>query len=445
MATNSSPVVKLTYVMSSGELEASHAPTADRVFKIFNRGNLDPNSSEPTSGAELPEIDFMDLGRITNEIEVLEVEAASKSATSTRNQTTTTAVEELFTGVCIDTKPSPVQDTLPPANHIPVERPEIHILGDDLEDDDEIIVYVAPNPRKGIQLSSPIQSSTAAVAIPTPADCESVSGQVQQGIYDPPSTSASPAGTTILEHMSTSLLISSPALTPGHVSNTVLSGSSKPARRARRPHRVSKRRVKRHVTFGSLGAIRAEVALREVGLRRDEQRRGDSDVDWGVSTSEESVEDAGMLVDHDVDIHAMEAFVKGMSIAGSASVTADDLEDGERNNWASGPGSDGSADEDDEELELTRNVLISEDLALGDTLVESEDDSTSDEEETPKRSFYTRLESVRKRKEGLPIKDVLKDELDGELEVDENESVIAQIQVRDPHSQAFSTPLIHAL
>jgi hypothetical protein len=438
-------------LLSSGEQEASHAPTADRVFQIFHRGNLGPNSSESPSGAELPEIDFMDLGKIMNEIEVLEVEtASSKNATNTKaekaeDQTTAIAFEEPITGVRIDTRPSPVQDTLPSANHILFQRSDTRILGEGVEDDDEIIVYVAPNPRKGIHLSSTIQSSSAVAAIPPVADSDPVSGQVQQGThtYDPPSTTAFPAE-SILAHFQTPSPISLPASTSGGVSNPVLSGSSMPARRARRPRRVSKRRVKRHVTFRSFGAIRAEVALRKVDPRRNEQRHGDSDVDWGVSTSEESIEDGGMLVDHDVDVFAMETFVKGMGIPSSAPVTADDEEDEEKSDGESGPESDGSSDEDDEELELADDtrMLISEDgdFAAVDALIESEDESTSDEEETQEGSFQARLDRLRKRTEGRPIKDVLKDELDGELGVDEGDSVIAQIQVtRSRFPSVFST------
>ena len=449
MARGSPPVFKITYLASSGEQEANHASTADRVFQIFHRGNPGPNLSESPSGEELPEIDFMDLGKIMNEIEVLDVEAASsKNATSMRaekpeDQTTAIAFEEPFTGVSIDTRALPMQDTLPSSNHILFERSDTRILGEDVEDDDEIIVYVAPNPRKGIHPSSRIQSSSAVVvADPPAAESDPVSEQVQQGMYDPPSTTAfSPES---IVHLPTPSPISPPASTSGGVSNPVPSGSFKPARRARRPHHVSKRRVKRHVTFRSFGAIRAEVALREVDPRRDEQRHGDSDVDWGVSTSEESIEDGGMLVDHDVDVFAMEAFVKGMSIPGSAPVTADDLEDEEKSNGESGPESDGSSDEDDEELELADDtrMMVSEedDFAVGGVLIGSEDESTSDEEETQEGSFQARLERLRKRTEGRPIKDVLKDELDGELEVDDGDSVIAQIQVtRSRFPSVFNT------
>ena len=445
-------VLKLTF-MSSDEQEASHAPTADRVFRIFHRSNLDPNSSGSPSGAEIPEIDFMDLGRIMNEIEVLEVEAdSSKNDVYTNikmaeDQTTTKTVEELFMGDRIDTKPSPEKDPLTPANRIPVERPGSHILGADVEDDDDIIVYVAPYPRTGMQLSGSIPSSSAAVAtIPPLADSESLFEQVQQGTIDPPSPTAPPAEPA-LEHIPTpsSSLKLSPVLMSKDVLNAAPSGSSRPVRRVRRP-RVSTRRVNQHIAFGSFGAIRAEAALREVDPQQDEQRCGDSDIYWGGSTSEGSLEDGDMLVDQDVDFCAMEAFVKGMSIAGSAQVTADELEDEarirdegedeEKSDGESAHESDGSTDQYDEESESageTRIILISDegDLAIEDDLVESEGECTSGDEESPKGSFQARLERLRKQTQGRPIMDVLKDELDGvgELEAKEEDSIIARLQV----------------
>jgi hypothetical protein len=434
--------------MSSDEQEASHAPTADRVFQIFHRSNLNPNSSESPSGTELPEIDFKDLGRIMDEIEVLEVEAASSkndactSIKMAEDQITTMTVEESFMGDHIDIKPSP-QDSLKPANHVPVERPDTHILGEDVEDDDEIIVYIAPNPRKGMTLSSSVSSFSTPVVTNPLADSGPASGQVQQGTNDPPFPTAFPTEPT-LEYSSTPSPKLSPVLTSGDVPNVALSGSSRPVRRVRRPPRVSKRRVKRHVTFGSFGAIRAEAALREVDPQRDEQRRGDSDVDWGGSTSEGNSEDGGMLVDHDVDVYAMETFVKGMSIAGSAQVTADDLEDEarihaeeedeEKSDGESAHESVGSTDQYDEESGLageTRILLISDegDIAIEDDPVESEGEGTSEEGESPKGSFQARLERLRKQTQGRPMRDVLKDELDGELEVEEEHRMMAQIQV----------------
>jgi len=159
--------------------------------------------------------------------------------------------------------------------------------------------------------------------------------------------------------------------------------------------------------------------------------------------SEESSDDGGMLVDQAVDTYAMEVFVKGMSTSRIAHVSADDLEDEakicaedereEKDGGESGTESSDSAD--DTESELTgdvRDTLIpvgESELTFGDALLEDEDECTSDEEETPKRSFQTRLERLRKRTKGRPIKDVLENELDQEVEADEEGSIIAKIQV----------------
>lgn len=440
-------VLRLTF-MSPDEQEASHAPTADRVFQIFRRSNLNPTSSESPSGAELPEIDFMDLDRIMNEPGIFEIKSAfskNNACTSIKmaeGRTTTKTAGKSFMGDRIDTKLSPVQDSLIHAYHTPVEHPDAHILGEDVEDDDEIIVYDAPNPRRGIDLSGSVPcSSTPVMTIPPLADGELVSGQVQQGTNNRLSPTSSPAEHT-LEHISTPSPKLSPVLTSGDVSNASISGSSRSVHRVRRPSRISKCRAKRHVTFDSFGAIRAKAALREVDPQRDEHRRGDSDADWGGSTSEGSLEDGGMLVDHDVDVYAMEAFVRGMSIAGSAQVTADDFkdearicaEDEEKSDGESGHESDGSTDQYDEGSELageTQTILISdeEDIAIQDDLVESERECTSEEGESPKGSFQARLERLRKQTQGRPIRDVLKDELDGELDAEQEDGIIAQIQV----------------
>ena len=396
----------------------------------------------------------MDLGRIMNETEDFEVEAASKNDAGTEDQTIAKKVEESFMRDRIDIKPSLVRDSLTPAKHIPVERPDTHILGADVEDDDEIIVYVAPNPRKGMQVSSSIASSfAAAVTIPPLADSGPVSAQVQEGRYDSssPDPTASP-GEPTLEHNPIPSPSLSPVFTSGDVSKAALSGSSRSVRRVGRPPRGSKRRVKQHVTFGSFGAIRAEAALHEVDPQQDEQRRGDSDVDWGGSMSEGSLEDGGMLMDDDVDVYAMEAFVRGMSIAGSAQVTSGDLEDEariraededeEKSDGDSAYESNDNTDQYDEESLAgeTRILLVPDgDIAIEDYMVESEGDGTSEEEEGPRGSFQARLERLRRQSQGRPIRDVLKDELDKEPEAEEEGSIIVQIQVRRPPSPLVSS------
>lgn len=99
---------------------------------------------------------------------------------------------------------------------------------------------------------------------------------------------------------------------------------------------------------------------REVDPRKSEQRRGESDVDWGDDSDDDGEvrelgggiggmeiddgevdrrevlagEDGGMQVDvggeGEGDLQAMVAFVKGMGAEGSRHVTMDELEDEER-------------------------------------------------------------------------------------------------------------------
>lgn len=382
-----------------------------------------------------------------NEVENLEAAAPSKKMTRTNaenveNQATMGTVGGRDKGVCFDTKLPPLQHSHPPANPIPVGHHETRTLGNDMDEDDEIIVYVAPHPRNGKLAPCQVQSSSAAAASLHPA----VSGPVSSGeeTCSPPHIAASQAEPS-------SQFISAPPPSPppspplrlGDVSSSVISGSSDPAPRARGPRHISSRRMSRYTSFSSFGAIRAEAALREADPRRDEQRRGCSDVNWGDSMSEESSDDGGMLVDQAVDTYAMEVFVKGMSTSRIAHVSADDLEDEakicaedereEKDGGESGTESSDSAD--DTESELTgdvRDTLIpvgESELTFGDALLEDEDECTSDEEETPKRSFQTRLERLRKRTKGRPIKDVLENELDQEVEADEEGSIIAKIQV----------------
>jgi len=153
-----------------------------------------------------------------------------------------------------------------------------------------------------------------------------------------------------------------------------------------------------------------------------------------------------MLVDQDLDVGAMKSFVRTMSATGQAYVSAGDSEDEARIRAEEVEESDseshGSEDEGDTELELAddvRDMLVSAEdggTVLATSPVKDNDESTSDEEETPKRSFQARLERLRRLSEGRPIKDVLREELDKELDgdesdydIDDGESIIAKIPV----------------
>ena len=435
----------LITLLPLGGQEASHVPTAERVFRIFHDDGVPDPSGSPSDVEELLEIDFTDLGKVMNEVESLEAAAAflkkttSTNAENPENQAIMMTVGELNKGVCIKDMSSRQRHSHPPTNPIPVEHPKTRTL-DDMDEDDEIIVYIAPYPRNGKLAPSPIQSSSAAAASLPPA----VSGPVStdEETCGPPHVATSPAEPSLQFNPAPSPSPTpSPPLKLADTSPCVISGSSDLASRARGARHIP-RRMSQYAKFGSFGAIRAEAALREVDPRRDEQRRGDSDVDWGDSMSEGSSDDGGMLVDQDVDPYAMGVFVKGMSTSGITHVSADDVEDEakiraeeereEEDDGESGAESGDSAD--DTESELAGDVRVAlipvgeSELTFGDALLEDKDESTSDEEETPKRSFQARLERLRQRTKG-PIKDVSGDELDQELEDDEDGSIIAKIQV----------------
>ncbi|KAH9171161.1 hypothetical protein EDB89DRAFT_2071063 [Lactarius sanguifluus] len=467
----------------AGEQEASHVPTAERVYRIFHGGNAAPQPSEPLSDEdELLEIDYADLGRFMNEIEATAASskntkttipasaiAATSIATSVQddNQPVVTKIEEGPTGFYIDTKPSPVQDSSTSTNDIAVEHPGPGILGEDIgeDDDDEIIVYVAPHPRNGKLPSVHTQSPLLDAKTLPPSGPASVAAPVHQKAHDAPHAPALPPEPEpklwpeSVPKVNVPAPAPAPALAFKNFSFSLLSSSPKPTYRARWPRRIARRKAERNRMFGSFGAMHAEATLRELDPRRAEQRRGDSDVDWGGSTSglaevEDSEDDGGMLVDEDIKADAMAAFVRSMGAAGQTHIGAGDLEDEERirledadedsEEEESGSSSDG--EDVDTELELADGMRIlaaegdDDDEASRSSFADDDDDDTSEDQEvTPKRSFQARLERVRSRTVGRPVKDIMREELDQEQElddddddsdsdIDDEDSIIAQIQ-----------------
>ena len=165
--------------------------------------------------------------------------------------------------------------------------------------------------------------------------------------------------------------------------------------------------------FGSFGMIQAEATLCKLDPRQAEERCGDSDVDWGgsmlglakVKDSEE--DNGGMLVDQDIGVDVMTAFIRSMGIGGQTHVSAGDLEDDVRirledtDEEESASGSDG--EEVDTELELAnvvQGILAAEgedgdrdEVVSRSSSPEDDDDDTSDNKEvTPKGSFQACLE-----------------------------------------------------
>lgn len=457
----------------AGEQEASHAPTADRVYRIFHGGNPDPQPPGPLSDEEeLLEIDYADLGKFMSEIEVATASKKTKTttpaavtaaiATATTLQkddsllAVTPAVEEP-PGFYIDTKPSPVQDSSTPTNVIAVEHHSTAILGEVIDEDEEIIVYVAPHPRNSKLASAQTQTSPDAKTPPPAAVIDPVAIPIHQKPYEAPHTPPPPPKLDPVlwpETFPKDVVVPAPSPAPAPApafkdfSFSHISKSPKATHRVRRIRHSTLRKAERNAKFSLRGAMREEATLRELDPRRAEQRRGDSDVDWGGSTSGNE-EGRGMLVDQDIGVDVMAAFVRSMGVAGQAQVSTGDLDDearirledaDEENESASG------SDEDpDTELELAdglQGILATEsegELASRGSLAEDEEDDTSeDDEETPKRSFQTRLERIRARTAGQPVQDIVREGLDqdwgldGDLnsdsDIDSEDDIISQME-----------------
>ncbi|KAF8268210.1 hypothetical protein EI94DRAFT_1728370 [Lactarius quietus] len=413
----------------AGEQGASRVPTADRVYRIFHGGNPDPQPSELLPGEE----------KIKTKNAAATAHTGLVTISNRRdNQLVVATTDQGSTGFYIDTKPSPVQESSISTNDIAVDHPSTGILGED-SDDDEIIVYPQLS-REPVPEPEPKPVPKEAVLAPPPA----------------------------------------PAPAPAYKDSSFsrLSSFSKPTHRARLLRRTARRKAERRASerktsvqkamFSLRGAMLAEASLREQDPRSAEQRRGDSDIDWGDSTSEvaEAEDSDGMLVDRDIKADAMISFVRSMDVGGHAHTSAGDLEDEERIRLEDADEEDegesaSDSDEDvDTELELAdglRGILAAEDedegqmasrSSLADDDDDDDDDDTSEDEGvTPRRSFQARLERIRSRNAGRTIKDMMQDELDQDREVgddmssdsnsdsdfDDEGSIITQIEVRQSY------------
>ncbi|KAI1794231.1 hypothetical protein LXA43DRAFT_166417 [Ganoderma leucocontextum] len=460
--------------------EQSHAPTANAVLRVFNQTEQAELSGEEDD--QLEEIDFADIGKLQ-----AAVDAATSKVNSTAPKVATATESASF---FVDTTPAPV-GTSWSANRIQVNALDgaLGVAPDD--DDEEIIVYVAPHPRTGKSTLQDVPPPNA--PLPT-TSVEDVQVGSQASSVNPPSTSnreVPTVGTSSsqVKHESQKpfslemgSLYPEPPSPPKQLGpsppdaaqlpppppfdsvsfsfDKATPATKKPARRlhpvntprallkrSRQPRRRSLR------GFGSFGAAHEEAMLREVDPRRDEQRRGDSDVDWGTSDDDVDAVDAlsadmgGMELDESIDLAAMKRFVHSMSAEGSRHVTMDDvadvarMKDEDEDEGTRGPESASEDDEDeeggenagdmhasresageegpepeeseddDEETEAVMNaeekLLIAEagDDVEGEDEDEDEDDEEEDEEEaddsedevTPRRNFQARLERLRAR------------------------------------------------
>ena len=348
-------------------------------------------------------------------------------------------------------------------------------LGDQ---DEELIVYVAPHPRSG--RASPVP---AVPRVKLPRTSMLTGRSVEVGGLTSPirededdanqqsMTANVDAGEDhLLSLAALSLGPATAASPPAHPTHTkaALRARKKAAGLRRKRQRQSKRG---RMGFSAFGAMMSEARLREEDVKErrhprwESRRRGDSDLDWGTEDEDEGedgvVEEdgvdalsnglGGMEIDPDLDldVDAMRGFVKSMSAEGSRFVTIDDIEDEARmqqEDEEDQGGPEGSSDSehsnDEEEDEEEEEVLKIEEEIL---IAESEDSEelsqdSDDEELSPSSNFQARLRKVRERSRNQhpkTIREISDDEEEEEETVEillgtrsaDDEEYIARINV----------------
>lgn len=368
----------------------------------------------------------------------------------------------------VDTKPSIVVDTINQTGpRILVDQID-GLLGQANGDDE--IVYNAPNPRSGPASPSPAHTSQdqsqrlpelesvparAEVAAPVPTllpmatrpgvmvvsettiltaqslstDVNSVTPSTTANI--PPAPAFSSVSFTSLSQTPSKPLVRK--LHPVHTPRSFISGL--------RPKRA-RRTLARTSGMGRMSALGAAVSdanVRSEGKERDprraEQRRTDSDIEWGTDSDDGGKPSAhadadeevdvlssgvgAMELDGELDIEALKSFVKSMGAAASNQVTLGDVEDEEKmrkedeeaqvqRSGSSGESEDEDEEDDededaDEEVEAVfqkaEEAMVDGNAGEEDEK-QSDDDDEDDEDTTPRRGFQARLERLRAQSKG---------------------------------------------
>ncbi|KAI5830900.1 hypothetical protein K523DRAFT_271177 [Schizophyllum commune Tattone D] len=318
-------------------------------------------------------------------------------------------------------------DTTPSMIDVPTTVPSrIAQLTRELQDEDEVIVYVAPHPRSTRatpapappQMTSMLTGTTKTVdattlskawaSTPAPL-AAAVSPPAPEPFASVPQPSTPKAGPSFsFTRSGTRQPRHAPAVTPDGRART----------RIRERQKNKKRRPKGEwgaLGFGAFGAMHEEE-LWAPDPRYAERRRGDSDLEWGTDDEDEGDAGAtgvaeGMEVDADLvaDDGAMRRFVQSMGVEGQRHVTMDDVRDGEilkaedEEEDERGPESESSDDDEDEEEDLAADldaILHQEEVEMmGESDDDDEDSDDSDDvDDTPQTSFRKRLERMRAAK-----------------------------------------------
>ncbi|KAF9074369.1 hypothetical protein BDP27DRAFT_1316958 [Rhodocollybia butyracea] len=371
-----------------------------------------------------------------------------------------------------DNQPTEVQDT--PVFFVDTDPSASRYESDDVpisdrvqgpalgfSDDDDIVVYVAPHPRSG----RIVANSEPSAVPPTEIHTTSVLTGLPIGMVPP----AGPAPTID----SISFFSLNPTAhkdsTKDSEKATSTSSLHRPpiftSTKQQTPFKLKSRQrgqwaVKRKgvgSSFASRGANVSEAQLTNWNRRdprKNEQRRGDSDVDWGDEDSDEDgwedastdddgiikLDDAkeeevhvvnvggrldvgasvrsrkgissgaaeGMDVDPELelDVDALRRFAEGMSPIGSKHVTMNDIADEERmreedeDDLDMDTSDDEDDDDDDDDDDEVEKILdLEERMLIAEPGEEDEDESSEDDDgdnQSPKSSFQARLERLRK-------------------------------------------------
>ncbi|KAF8634262.1 hypothetical protein AX17_004219 [Amanita inopinata Kibby_2008] len=353
-------------------------------------------------------------------------------------------------GFYVDTTP-----TRSLAAHVPREATTTDILGaiDSLEDDQEIIVYVAPHPRSGRVTPAVAETPAAPPTLRTTSILTGLTSINEASPPDPSGSSAKALDTSKRQEPEAQASTSLPQATPFAQSlrtqqrqfvSPLLLASPITQRKAklrvrRQEARIAKGRAERHSLF-SFGAARQEKEWQELDgpdPRWEERRRGDSDIDWGDEDDGEGQAQVPLddgIEEMDIDpelqdeksMEAMKAFAGSMLTGeGSRFTTMDDIVDIEKlreEDEASDGGAEGSSDDESsaEELGEVKQVGSEEDeldealhkdeekmmaeafrIELSDLEEGGEDDSSNDDDNSsPRANFQARLERMRKLTQG---------------------------------------------
>lgn len=358
-----------------------------------------------TSDVELPDEPVTKVTADTAQSVASVVEAQATTAmTELDPPTTSTEPSPLFV---IDTDPSTSQKQIPvPAYNV---RSETMTLGEstkvevelELDPEDDVIVYDAPNPR----VSTPKVEFTALTKAPLP-------------------NGASPSASRQVNPLWRNKFVHA-------VGRNARRGSSGVTG-------IKRKRLMEHGSFATFGATIAEANLKSGENTEDKdpkehlRRQGDSDLDWGSETDDEeggpvAVTAEGMdldpdLVGSEVTLAAMESFVEGLN---GNHVTMDDLEGAisqedspaeETGEEEEGEDDEDEIEEDDEDVEGDEErILIEESFGIEDDPDFSDDEDEDEDDLDPKAGFQARLDRLRKKQQMMIERGVDEDSAEDEM------------------------------